>query len=301
MSGISSKVESTLANKYKYNGKEEERQEFSDGSGLELLDYGARMYDNQIGRFFVQDRFSEKYLDMTPYQYGANNPINFIDINGDSLVLNGEGAQEAVDMINLGLGGFYTANRNSETGLVTLEKNKKAKGKMTDAQKEFFGVVNDAADLKKGVVGIDVVNNSEEVTMDKYGAGVMDIGDIKNHDPGEGQDKTTNSFGHLAHTIKEQTLKQRRGSEDYRNDHIAACDSEAKITGWKRTDPFAPVYMSDYPGFGTLHKVGATSSRTKVYSGYYDIKVTNGTDTRTIRIMVERNNVQNVIQNYQGN
>jgi len=87
MSGISSKSAGSLNNKLKYNGKEEQRQEFSDGSGLEWLDYGARMYDNQIGRFFTQDRFAEKYYNLSPYQYGGNDPIKTIDINGDSLIV----------------------------------------------------------------------------------------------------------------------------------------------------------------------------------------------------------------------
>ena len=49
-------------------------------------DYGARFYDPQTGRFFNQDRFAEKYFSMSPYQYGANNPIYYVDINGDSIV-----------------------------------------------------------------------------------------------------------------------------------------------------------------------------------------------------------------------
>jgi len=52
---------------------------------LDWYDYGARMYDAAIGRFMVQDAYAEKYLDFSPYQYGANNPLLFVDINGDSL------------------------------------------------------------------------------------------------------------------------------------------------------------------------------------------------------------------------
>ena len=71
---------------YKYNGKELDAKK-----GLNWYDYGARHYDAALGRFTTNDRFAEKYHSMSPYQYGANNPVKHIDVKGDSIIdINGK-------------------------------------------------------------------------------------------------------------------------------------------------------------------------------------------------------------------
>gem|GEM_PF-4390698 len=64
---------------YKYCGKERDEE-----TGLYY--YGARYYTGWIGRWISTDPLKEKYLNLSPYNYCANNPVMFVDPDGRCLV-----------------------------------------------------------------------------------------------------------------------------------------------------------------------------------------------------------------------
>ncbi|MGF7028647.1 MULTISPECIES: DUF6443 domain-containing protein [Sphingobacterium] len=63
---------------YKYNGKELEKT-----YGLEMYDYGARMYDPQLGVWHAPDPMAEKFAYESPFVYAGNNPVRNIDLGGN--------------------------------------------------------------------------------------------------------------------------------------------------------------------------------------------------------------------------
>ncbi|WP_218150427.1 DUF6443 domain-containing protein [Chitinophaga arvensicola] len=160
MAGISSnalKGSNYAENRLKYNGKELQSKEFGNGSGLEWYDYGARMYDAQIGRFHIQDRLAETYLSFTPYNYCANDPVAFVDYNGDYIAirqmftnkdgtLNVEGLYAAASIIE-DLQNITGLNLSiDDVGNLAYGKNENAKGTSSDARGYLKGIIDNVDD-----------------------------------------------------------------------------------------------------------------------------------------------------------
>ena len=63
--------------RYGFNGKENDK-DISEGG----QDYGMRIYDARLGRFLSEDPITDKYPELTPYQFASNRPVDGIDEDG---------------------------------------------------------------------------------------------------------------------------------------------------------------------------------------------------------------------------
>jgi len=145
-------------NRFKFNGKE-----LQTTGNTGFLDYGARMYDDEIGRWGVIDPHAENYYPWSPYHYVANNPIRVTDPTG-------------MDWYEFDQSGKYQKKTEMEgTNRImihTVEKTKE--GYEYDSYKlvDFADPENDAKDIDDGTINtlVFVSENEMQSMMKQQGA-----------------------------------------------------------------------------------------------------------------------------------
>ncbi len=66
--------------RYGFNGMEKDSELKGEGNSL---DFGARIYDSRLGRFFSIDPRTKEYPFWSPYSFAGNNPIRLTDVDGE--------------------------------------------------------------------------------------------------------------------------------------------------------------------------------------------------------------------------
>ena len=228
--------------RYRFNGKEQDED-----TGFYY--YGARYYTPSLSRWLSIDPLAEKYQGMSPYAYVANNPIMYIDPDGQRIVLGFEtdtdgnrvGEQDVKNNINRGLG---DVNENfaqiGEDGSLSINITDEQRANLTEEQSSFLGTLEEGINLtdSDGVsldVNIDIVSGSENVFVGNFADSAIDIADVNafgnnevrnendvlQFELSEQIDKTKNNVSHKsAHGKAKSLLSNKKGNLRMREPQI---------------------------------------------------------------------------------
>jgi RHS repeat-associated protein len=190
LAGIGYIADATLEDKFTYNGKEK-----VDDMALNWLDYGARNYDARLGRWWSVDGRAEKYLSFSPYHYCANNPMRFLDVDGNEFT---QAAEAWVRALSREIGRRIDANNRSSARQVARTEKFKAKheaGKMSQAKldrkvaraearieangannAEMHEVLNEISEMRHSSQVYNVVEDNSMSNVDGMGNGTISSG-----------------------------------------------------------------------------------------------------------------------------
>jgi RHS repeat-associated protein len=65
---------------FRFNGKELDKEIYGNGNAL---DFGARIYDPRLAKWFSVDPKFKMFSDQSPYNFGANSPVWLNDVDGE--------------------------------------------------------------------------------------------------------------------------------------------------------------------------------------------------------------------------
>jgi RHS repeat-associated protein len=231
--------ENSFANQYQYNAKE-----LQDELDLGWLDYGARMYMPDLGRWTTIDPLAEQSRKWSPYAYGYDNPVLFVDPDGMQNIV------------------YLYANKDDDGGGPTRKEmrqmkrgfNQWAKANSLDTRAKVINHVPNASRLDKSdhFIAVGTAQSNKELNSQSSATGYDHLSE--------------GSLDGRAATA-DMTDPSNKGNISYMNieslrEGFATKEKEA-------VDNFAGTTFAQYVGGVALHETGHSSSLTHSTPGYF--------------------------------
>ena len=157
------------AQDYKYNGKE-----LNDELGLDWYDYGARNYDASLGRWMNLDALAGKWHEFSPYNYTLNNPVFFVDPDGNDIDVSRTTDDDGNVTITITLTGKIVNESGTD---YTNEELQRFADRFAEGFAESFSGEGENISFK-GVANLSVADNDNPLTKTDHAIRIVDKGKI---------------------------------------------------------------------------------------------------------------------------
>ena len=243
---------------YKYNGKELDDK-------TKWYDYGARHYDAALGRWHVVDPMGDKHYNLSPYNYCLNNPLKFIDPNGEDAVVVVDGNNVTIKanviltgpLANEQLAKIYQDDIMSNWGSITSYEHKGKNYNLiwdvnvrvaTEGEKEDFNGMNNYMEVvSTGNSYVEPSNKGQIRNFGRYGL------------PLEYDNPMSHEFGHML-GLKDKyypikgTPQYGKPISPYWRGNVMAEEAGFGLVEKKNLDIFLPEAIDTYNNFNSLYK-----------------------------------------------